>query len=114
MVFASVVGALTNRRRKEHLTNNKREKFSNNDSNNNRLQQIVYVIDSICCIVAMVMFFKCKNLKGDFDFLEFLAALCYSTFYVIYRIIVPPNEENCKSSLDREIERRQKISQALA
>ena len=95
---------------------NKKDNFSNNnDTNNenNNTANLVAIINIGIIIFALVLFFKCKNLKGNFNLLEFLAALCYPIFYLIYRLVVPPNEQNCKSQVQKDIERMQQIKQAF-
>lgn len=64
-------------------------------------QIIIMVIEVIILIGSLVLFFQCGNLKDKFNFLEFLAALCYPMFYLIYRLFVPVNNENCKSDAQK-------------
>jgi hypothetical protein len=97
--------------------NNKRgikktDKFSNDNSDvskNNNTQFLIYLIQLCIFIYALVLFFKCKKFKDRFDFLEFLGAFCYPLFYVIYRLIVPVNEENCKSNARKIAEELAKV-----
>jgi hypothetical protein len=72
------------------------------------------IINMIFFVGAMVLFFKCKNLKGKFNFLEFCAALCYSPIYVIYRLIfVKVNEENCLPEEARKIREFKRLQELI-
>tara|TARA_Y100000590_G_scaffold427501_1_gene537735 strand:- start:1886 stop:2209 length:324 start_codon:yes stop_codon:yes gene_type:complete len=90
--------------------NEEKDEFTNNNSNNSNtgivLSQLVYLG---IFVYALVLFFKCKGLRGEFKFLEFLGALCYPVFYVIYRLVVPVNEDNCKSQAQRIAEAVAKV-----
>tara|TARA_A100001015_G_scaffold236948_1_gene269362 strand:- start:2730 stop:3053 length:324 start_codon:yes stop_codon:yes gene_type:complete len=76
----------------------KKEKFtSNQESSEENTISIGKLIYLGILIYAMVLFLRCKKLKEKFNFLEFLAALFYPMFYLIYRLAVPVNTDNCKS-----------------
>jgi len=107
MVFEYAVSQFLKNKNKKNKKNKKGEKFTsdNNDEPNSSmmglLEELIYIA---FFITAMVFFFKCKNIKDDFSILEFLGALCYPIIYVIYRIFVPVNKENCKSDDQRRME----------
>ena len=78
----------------------KKDNFSNQNTDNednNNMANILLILNLIIFFISLYLFFECKKLKGEFKLLEFLGAICYPIIYVIYRLIVPPNEQNCKS-----------------
>lgn len=103
----------------QYLKKNNTEKFNDgtiSERNRRRYKNwilLINLINTILFVYAMVLFFKCKELKGEFNFLEFCAAFCYSPIYVIYRLFfVKVNEKNCLSQdvrKAREIKRMQEI-----
>ena len=70
----------------------------NKDEKKKNVEVIVLLnlIGLAIAIYSIVLFFQCYKLKNKFDFLEFLAALCYPLIYIIYRVIFSP-ELNCIS-----------------
>lgn len=93
LAFSSYM--LNKYRNKENLDNT----TDNTKTNHSKKYhyEIIIVIEVIILIGSLVLFFQCGNLKDKFNFLEFLAALCYPMFYLIYRLFVPVNNENCKT-----------------
>lgn len=104
----------TNLALKRNKKKKKKDNFSNDNSDvstnkNNNTIFLIQLIQFCIFVYALVLFFKCKKIKDRFDFLEFLGAFCYPLFYVIYRLIVPVNEENCKSNARKIAEELAKV-----
>jgi hypothetical protein len=93
-MFLSIVTNLVKKQKNKKT----KDKFTNHESTlysyYNSTDIFIMFINIICFIGAMILFEKCYKKKENFDGLEFLAALCYPLFYVIYRFIVKP-EEHC-------------------
>lgn len=79
---------------------NNKEKLKNTKSKNSNIASYVMLrIVSFCLIVAsMIIFYKCYKKKDSFHVGEFLAAILYPFFYLIYRGItykekcIPPTQ----------------------
>ena len=110
-MFEYSVAMLLNNKSKKRKE--EKENFRNRRSNNNSGQSnsalIISLIQILILIYALYLFFQCKKLKNEFKLLEFLAALCYPLFYIIYRLFVPVNQDNCKSTASRIAEELRKI-----
>lgn len=106
----SVAMLLNNKSKKKEEKENFRNSRHNNNSGQSNSALIISLIQILILIYALYLFFKCKKLKNEFKLLEFLAALCYPFFYIIYRLFVPVNEENCKSTASRIAEELRKIT----
>ena len=90
-----------------YLKNKKknRDRFTTNEDAEtedslNTIQILSRVVSFVIFVYALYLFFRCYNLKKDFNFLEFLGALCYPFIYIIYRMIYSP-EEHCISAEEK-------------
>lgn len=95
-MFLSIATNLIKNKNKKN-----KDKFANYDisyvdfTEYNTNEIFIMFINFICLIIAVYLFFQCNKLKNYFDGLEFLAAICYPLFYIIYRLVFKP-EEYCE------------------